>query len=224
MGAFAPASARNTGLDEAERELIFSLDDCVSFRPDLLQRAATAWTKGKCLAPTCVREDGTLVALPTGNRRGGVLCYPRELSLKLGGWEERFDGSPALEDWEHSERLSRHGVVWDDDPEAKVTLHAHKPHSGSPATSVGPAGYHKCPDLVFRLCLGQHRANRPWTSAQLANFEAESCPQFVNGQCRAQRDTFIGSPARTNFGCGWPARPSVEALNIMRTHEGDSNG
>lgn len=219
LGAFAPSSARNTGLAAAKGELAFGLDDCTSFRADLLQKASDSWVKGKCLAPNCVRETGERVALPQGNRRGGVLFYPRELAEKLGGYEERFDGSPALEDWEFSERLSNNGVVWNDDQEAKVTLHAHKPHSGAPAAEVGPAGYHKCPYCVFRLVMGQYRANVDWTKRQLAAFESPACTQMVNKQCRAQRDTYLGSKMRTEFNCCWPGRPTVEALNIIRTHE-----
>lgn len=228
MGAFAPASARNTGMSAAKGDLVFGLDDCSSFKPDLLQHASDAWQSGRCFVPRYVSESGSAVCIHSGVRRGGVLCYPRQLALSAGGYEERFDGSPALEDWEFTERLARLGAVWHDATDA-VTLHAHTPHSGKPANIDGPHGYHKCPYAVFHLVTGQDRANRPWTREQLAVFEADKCQLMQHENCIAQSGVYRKAPTKQVYNCAWPARPSAEALHIMQTHEsqawiGDGNG
>ena len=227
MGAFAPSSARNTGIAAAQGDLVFGLDDCSSFAPDLLQHAATSWQSGKCLVPRCVGDNGMNLCVHKGTRRGGVLFFPRKLAVDAGMYEERFDGSPALEDWEFSERLARLGAVWHDTDDT-VVLHAHRPHSGKPSTVDGAAGYHKCPYCVFHLVTGQDRANRPWTREQLAAFEADQCPLMQHENCIAQTVVYQRAPTKQVYGCAWTVRPSAEDLHIMQTHEsqtwiGDSN-
>lgn len=222
MRAFAPSSARNSGLAEAEGDLIFGLDDCTSFPANLLQLAATSWLKGRCVVPRCVRDDGSLVYLPQAQRRGGVLFYPRAQAIAIGGHEERFDGTPCLEDWAFSEKLAAKGVKWNDDPAAQVILHRHTPHEGKPASVAGSSGYHRCPWAVYRVVVDQPVGNRPWTAEQLNVFAAKVCPYLTEHGCRAQHDLYQGGANPAHFACSWPERPSVEALSIMRTHESSS--
>ena len=219
-GAFCAASARNAGLALARGDLVLGLDDCTSFGPDLLERAAASYARGTYLAPTCMTPQGTAVCLPDGLRRGGVLCYPRAFAVQLGGHEERFDGTVALEDWEFSDRLSRRGVEWDDDPEAKVVLHQHGGRPGTSAAEEGPLGYHRCPYAVLGLTLGQPRANVPWTPEQLDVFAAPRCPLLDEREnCKAQRALSPNLHPSARFPCNHGTRPDAETLAIMRGYE-----
>lgn len=221
LGAFCAASARNAGLRAARGGIVFGLDDCTSFPPTLIERVAAAFAQGWCLVPQYRHPNGALWAQNHGAaRRGGILAYPREFALKLGGYEERFDGGLALEDWEFSERLAAAGVRWLDAPDLAVTIHPHVARSAAHA-SKAPLGYQRCELAVYGLLHGQARANRPWTQEELLAF-GPTC-RFLDHdkQCKVMA-TLINTPSRhpgAKNPCCRPERPTAAALGIMSTYE-----
>lgn len=219
LGAFAPASARNTGLLAARGEVVLALDDCVTFGPKLLSWVDGMLRHGRCYVPRYMRPTGEVAALMDGQKRGGILTYPRELALKLGGWEERFDGVFALEDWEFSERLARNGVVWYDGDEA-VILRGHKPHEARPYSEAGPSGYYRCCWAVYRLTGGQAEANRPWTPDDLQVFTQARCRYITDDAgCKVQPHPLFDNRPSKLPPCMCPDRPGPAALAIMREYE-----
>lgn len=207
LHAKAPTTARNAGLTAACGDIVLGLDDCVEFGPHLLERAMDYAARSLWLAPAFGRPGDRRPAGPLVPQEhcGGILAYPREAALDVGGHEDRFVGTFALEDCEFSERLRRVcGLRFITDPTVHVTLHAHAP---------GQGGIFRCMEAVHGLLRDSRHANELWTAEQLACFTASRCP-FIKprGVCAVAVD---GQP------CHQPARPTEAALKIMRSYESD---
>jgi len=203
-GAFCPASARNRGLREARGDLVLGLDDCTSFDPFLLELAAGYAQSQRYLSVVCypaAREPPPRHQLvQPQSLAGGILSYPRERALAVGGHEERFDGAMALEDWEFSARL---GVSFYMDAAARVALHLHE---GRRRLSF------RCCHAVWALLRRQPRGNVPWTEEQRVAF-GEWCP-------------YAGERDGPNLHCGVNGgmcdhreRPDAEARAIIAGYE-----
>jgi len=208
LEAFCPSSARNTGLAVARGEIIFGLDDCSHFDGDLFQQIVEWWERGYCLVPNIVRDDVPSAALPQvpmrQERAGGIWAYPHQMARDVNGYDERFDGCLALEDWEFSERLINAGAKLMMHAAARVYLHPHGSRYGK---------LYRCAHATRELLRGQVRGNNPWTSAQLATFTDEWC-------------TFAGAMDGPNLRCATDAthcdtreRPSAEVVAIMSGYE-----
>jgi hypothetical protein len=201
-GTFAPSIARNTALAAAHGDIVFGLDDCVSFGPGLLALVMSYAARGLWLAPTYGPPGSASVGQPQPQALcGGIVAYPRALAIELGGWEARYTGCCAYEDWEFSARLGRNGVKFISDPTGHVTLHPHGSRHRGGAT--------RCCYLVDHLLKGQAKANVPWTPDQIAMFEAPKCP-LDEGLCKAGGGK-----------CKVP-RPTPEVIDIMRGYESQS--
>lgn len=205
LHAFNPSAARNTGLYLARGEVVFFLDDCTTFGPNLLGQIAARAMVGESLVPVYVRPDGSLWHWHDATHCGGIVSVPRQVCIDAGGWEERFAGTVSQEDWEFSQRMSRNGVVFFQSDEATVKLERHEPRSGQ--------NYHRCPHAVKKLVEGQTRANGKWTLEQLRVFTAPTCP-FAN-----RTESAIYCLARSKGGCAYDKRPSRQAIEIMQRWE-----
>lgn len=205
--AFAPSIARNAGLSVARSPIILGLDDCISFDEHLFKLVAQYGSHGWYLVPVPLvgRSD-----IPPGDhiddkvRGGGIISYPRKVALDLGGHEERFAGTSALEDFEFSERLHANGVRFGSMRDAKVRLHPHMSHRDDVC---------RCRHAVYGLLSGQEHANVPWTPEQLEVFSAPVCP------FRRPGPTQHLCAANGMAACEKEPRPSAEALEFMRTYE-----
>lgn len=207
LGAFSAATARNTGLLEARGDIVMGIDDCCSFGPRLVELVLDYASRGQFLAPTYSKPGSLHAGAPARQEMcGGIVAYQRKIALELGGWEERFNGSMAFEDWEFSTRLIRNGgVEFIADPEAHVTLYPHSPRQGR---------IQRCCHAVWKLLSGQPRANRPWSPVELEVFRSPVCPYLEADGCHAQ------PPSQNRYrGCDTPCRPSAEAVRIMETYE-----
>jgi len=196
LGAFAPSIARNTGLLSARGDIVFSIDDCTSFGPTLLEQIAHSAMAGEYVVPVYIKATGERWGWKDRTHCGGIISYPRAEALAAGGWEERFAGCYALEDWEFSGRLARRGVKFVQSDEAKATLEKHTPRK---------ADYLRCPWAVSALLDGQEVANGKWTTAQLSVFTAAECTFKQGDYCLA----------REKAGCPCPERPSHRAVSAM---------
>lgn len=206
---------RNAGLNKARGETILGLDDCISFGPRFLQLVANHAAQGRYLAPTLMQES---VATSTGavswmqlpayqDRAGGLLAYPRQLALDLGGHEERFTGCHSLEDWEFSKRLTSHGMKLVHDDIEHIKLYAH---------GFRIAKQERCAWEVYGLLRNQPLANRKWTRAEFDHFANPVCGFLHDGHCICKQE---------GQGCSCKQRPSEAALKIMRDYETeDTNG
>jgi len=200
LGTFAPSIARNTALAAARGDIVFGLDDCVSFDSHLLKHVVDYVARGLYLAPTYGAPGDRQSGPPHPQALcGGIVAYPRARAIELGGWEERFAACCAYEDFEFSERLGRNGVRFISDPAAHVTLHSH--------ISREKGGNWRCHEAIWHLLQGQARANVPWTPEQLSCFEARRCPLENAGHS--------GCPTGE---CKLP-RPTPETLALMRDYE-----
>ena len=183
-GAFAAASARNTGLiyaggDRDPRDVtVVALDDCYEMSPRFLERIAAhaATTPPSYVVPHLTggldREQrfGAPWGLDTGHHPGGIVSYPLDRAIAINGYDERYDGAAAYEDFDFTARLELAGVRWVRDEAVVASLRA--PHG---ARSTQP----KCGLLVWtmnherRACGGVDalRANLPWTADELHSFE-----------------------------------------------------
>lgn len=121
---------RNTGIVYCRGELIVNIDDCCELPPNFLLHYWTAWSAyNTCLAALWPdsgdnRSAGdtalvTQVAHPSHPDSHeprlspgvyGFGSYPREVALKLNGYNEWFDGGQGLEDCDWSIRLAQAGV------------------------------------------------------------------------------------------------------------------
>lgn len=206
LGAFCAASARNAGLALARGDVVFGADDCMVYPPTLLAHTAAYAARGEYLVPRYDCEMDAAKTVPTGRpvavtEAGGVLAYPRDIAVALGGHEERFDGCEAFDDFEFSARLSRHGARFVADPRIAVTLLKHTPRNGR--------GVLRCCHAVRHAVRDSRMANEPWTSGQLAAFTSPTCPHMNRGACLLSREA-----------CRYPDwRPSPATVEIMTTYE-----
>ena len=211
---FAPAIPRNDGLREAQGDIVFGLDDAVSFGPELLAAVLRYATAGRWLAPLWSTHDVPRASGPVvaQERCGGILAYPRALAIAQGGHEERFAGTEGLEDWNFSLRMTRAGCrfICDPSPGLRVTTH--------PTGKRHRLGLSRCCYAVDALVTGQPRANQPWTPEELACFSGPVCSFAVGAHCK-----LLGGPSGKNRAalrpCHRPERPSAETLAIMTNYE-----
>lgn len=201
-GAFCAASARNAGLVWARGDVVLGMDDCTWFGDRLLEQVSTYAEQNLYLVPRYANEGRQPPKMPPNplKRAGGILAYPRKVAIAAGGYEERMDACMALEDWEFSERLIRHGVTFVHDPECVVTLMNHLPHD---------AKQPRCCYEMRGLLGEQMVANRPWTFDQLTALSSPICTFADGTKCRIS----VGNI------CLHKTRPDAEALDIMHTYE-----
>lgn len=198
-GAFNPSAARNTGLNCARGDVVFFLDDCTSFGPNVLAQIAARAMVGQFLVPVYVRPNGSLWRWKDNCHCGGIITVPKIPCAEAGGWEERFAGTYSLEDWEFSSRMSRSGIVFTQSDECQVKLEAHEPRKGD---------YLRCPEAVYALLDGQNTANVPWTEAQFKVFSGPSCMLQSGSMCLLK-----------SVSCMCPIRPTETTLSIMQSYE-----
>jgi hypothetical protein len=198
--------ARNAGLKEARGETVLGLDDCISFGPRFLRLVADHVSRGEYLAPTLMQETGNAENPWTRlhqwpDAAGGLLAYPRQLALDLGGHEERFTGCHSLEDWEFCQRMVRNGMrlVHDDSEHIDLYKHGFK----------NPTQF-RCAWEVYGLVRGQQLANRKWTRAQYDHFADPVCGFLHDGHCAVKT---------SGQGCSCKPRPTAAALDIMLRYE-----
>jgi hypothetical protein len=147
---------RNTGIAVARGELVVNLDDIVHLPDRYLSGFARAWTyHGTCLAATW-RDNGD-VRLRMGEVARDALpgevygfgSYPVDLAVRLGGYDEAFDGAQGLEDGAWSHRLYRAGLpsklVWVDG----FRLHPQNGHDARAIDSEEPVV--KCCNAAWQV-------------------------------------------------------------------------
>lgn len=172
MGAFAVASARNTGLTWVQGGTVVGLDDCWSIGPRYLARIAELAAEGRYATAT-LSMTGTAYPpqppgeVPADQYCGGLTSYPLAAAVAINGWDERFDGGKGGEDCDFFDRLRRSGVRFVRDAEVAAVGH---PHDGRQLL------HPQCHKLVCELGLrrrlaGRLRANEPWTHDELDAFE-----------------------------------------------------
>jgi hypothetical protein len=172
LGAFAAASARNTGLVYARGATVVALDDCYEMNPRFLECVAAHAAAGRYVVPRLGggldREQrfGAPWGFDCGHHPGGIIAYPLDRAIAINGYDERYDGAAAYEDFDFSARLELAGVSWVRDDDVVATLHA--PHAARRAQP-------KCGLLVWclnraRRATGELRGNAPWTVEELHEF------------------------------------------------------
>jgi hypothetical protein len=203
--AFNPASPRNDGLAAARGEVIFGLDDRVTFGPRLLEGVAQYAAQGMFLAPVWktprqLRTGGQVVPVELC---GGDLAYPREVAISVGGHPEEFAGTLAFEDWSFSKRMSKAGCEFVCDPNPELHITAYKgSHTQRP-------GMVRCCYAVRELSDAHAHSNQPWTPEEIEHaFAGPTCGFDRGGCCTITRRA-----------CAQQNRPSAETVAIMRTYE-----
>jgi len=204
LGAFAAASARNTGLIHAgqghdPRDVtVVALDDCYEMSPRFLERVAAHAAEGRYVVPRLAngpdREQrfGAPWHFDTGHHPGGIVTYPLDRAIAINGVDERYDGCAAYEDIDFTARLELAGVTWTRDEEVVASLHA--PHARRHSQP-------KCGMLVWLLNRARRQAsgalalqaNQPWTLDELHAFE--TCGREANPPCcryTLQHDPHVG--------------------------------
>jgi hypothetical protein len=191
-GAFAPASARNSGLLATTGETVLGLDDCVTFGPDLLRGVHDHAQRGEYMALEYVAKSDAQVPgkLREVKQCGGLVAYPREVALATGMHDERFDGAEAYEDIEFSERLQLAGVRFFMDGRLRVVLHRHERMKRKLA---------KCAILAYHLVKGGTVANVPWTSKQI-DLLCRPCKFLAGRKCHITMDRCRSRAASTKAG------------------------
>lgn len=202
--AFAPSIPRNDGLRAAQGEVVFGLDDGVSFGLELLAAVYRYANAGQYLAPVWkgpsdLRTGGS-VTRP--QQCGGILAYPRALAVELGGHPEAFAATIALEDWSFSSRLVRHGCQFVCDPSPALHVITHR------TGATQRPGVARCCYAVQELTDRHPTANQPWGPGELDFAFGPVCGFLQNGACSI-----------TTRPCTERDRPSAAALDIMRTYE-----
>jgi hypothetical protein len=201
MGVFAAASARNSGMLVADGDVILGLDDCVSFDNVFLEMIVDYARRGQYLAPLCCPPGDLRTRQPPRRQKdiGGVLSYPRETAIRLGMYDERFDGTEAFEDLEFSHRLAAvGGVEFYADDSVRAVLHPHNERKRRLA---------RCAKLVNHLLHDSQCGNEPWTIEQLETL-CTPCRFSLNKRCQVDK-----------LGCRGMNIPSSETVEIMRSYE-----
>jgi hypothetical protein len=173
MGAFAPNSARNTGLAWARGVTVVGLDDCWEIGPRYLSRVAELAANGIYTTATLRMVDDSVAYapqpigdVPADQYCGGLTSYPLTIAVAINGWDERFDGSSGG-DCDFFDRCRRSGVRFVRDGEVMALGHPH---------GVRQLAHPRCEKLVCDVGLNRRgdgllRANEPWTHAELDAFE-----------------------------------------------------
>ncbi len=153
----AIAGARNTAAAYARGDLLVFVDDCTELLPSFLEAAVDLHGRGKIPTRVYLdgrdvlpRKKTTLELLrecsfgpdPVWQRQGcpkdltewelsgnacGVFAVPREIFLKLNGFDENFDGNWGCEDIEFWTRLDRLGLPRVGRADLAVVRWAHRP-------------------------------------------------------------------------------------------------
>jgi hypothetical protein len=186
---------RNTGIAAASGDLVVNLDDCCELPPHYLEMFAAAWEEGYCLA-TCwpdsgdSRRRGLVKLLPDGTtlpRIYGFGSYPREVALRLNGYDEAYDGSQGLEDVDWSSRLARADVKMALEEFDGFKLHMQSFHDGRCIDLERPVV--KCCNCAWQL----QRVRRRVGIANVARLWDEESMRFLRGPCQLLRsDHFCG--------------------------------
>ena len=220
--AFAPASARNTGLTWARGRVIVALDDCYSFGPYFLERIAALTDRDQYPVIAHRPLGGTAETyvveapreLPSAQRHGGLITYPIAAAEVINGWDERFDGVRAREDWDHFDRLRAVGVHFVTDPAIYVTTHPHRPCERRALRCI-PLAWHLA---QTRLAAGEVRGNAPWSDAELAAWthcpHASPATDNPGMMCAVNPD---GPNCVVYGGTGEPCGPA--ARELIETYE-----
>jgi len=188
-------AAMNRGALEARGEILLFLDDDIVPDPRLLQAHLNAHSAhsgdlvaGRVLQPWHEDDHGSdpftkTLSEPKTEFMGGNFSIPRELLMKLGGFDENFKGAAYSFEREFADRLLEHGhTIWYE-PSALIR-HLH--HStggtrskGSHLTSWNPrhpvgAYYYlfvsprvkwravKALQRLFRSVVTRHHLKAPW--------------------------------------------------------------
>lgn len=173
IGAFAPNSARNTGLAWAQGATVVGLDDCWTIGPRYLARIAELAASGLYAAATLRMSDNSAVfapqplgEVPAEQYCGGLTSYSLSIAVAINGWDERFDGSSGG-DCDFFDRCRRSGIRFVRDSEVAAVGYSHGGrHLSHP----------RCEKLVCELGLRRRngsllRGNEPWTHAELDAFD-----------------------------------------------------
>ena len=195
---------RNTGIAHCRGELIVNLDDCCELPPYYLEMFWHAWKNhGTCLSPLW-HESGD--SRPKGDVQGvpqvrhqlhadlyevrpnppvfGFGSYPREVALWLNGYNEWFDGSQALEDFDWSTRLLKRGVKMHLAPVPGFKIHAQSPHDPRVIDPDEPLV--KCCNQSWwaaRVKRGVNIANHTWPEGVCEELVGP-CFLLDGGRCR----------------------------------------
>lgn len=174
MKKVAISAYRNTAIAAARGELCINLDDCCELPPTFVSTFWREWTERKRCAAMAWPED-CLPADHRGEGHGdkrplglvtechayGFSSFPRELALKLNGYDEAYDGGRGLEDMDFSIRLRCAGLE-----QTLVAL----PGFNHGATQCGHD-----PDAVdpvrpvVKCCNAAWQTQRIWRHVQVAN-------------------------------------------------------
>ena len=177
QGAFAPNSARNTGLCYARGEVVTGLDDCYELAPRYLWRTAQLAAAGQYPTAVLRQIDSSvdygpqpLGPLGPDDIAGGLTAYPLAAAITLNGWDERYDGASG-EDVDYTFRLRMVGVTLVRHPDVAVVGHDHGPRT---------APHPRCCAIVgalgdARRAAGRLRSNEPWSPAELVAFDPRVC-------------------------------------------------
>lgn len=117
---FSVCAYRNTGIAAARGELIVNLDDCCELPPKYLGEFWDAWSRRSvAFSPSWPESGDARMEAPkekrvqmvhSPNQVYGFGSYPRELALRLNGYDEAYDGSRGLEDADWGTRLLLSGL------------------------------------------------------------------------------------------------------------------
>lgn len=210
LGAFSPANARDAGLRMARGSIAVGLDDCAETPPRLLEAVAGFAEKGRWLAPM-FGPPGTLMAGGVSRHTvcGGLVAYPVELALAMGGHDRRFDGCRSHEDWEFSRRLGRAGCQFITDGSMRIVLHPHR--------RIPPRIF-RCADLVYALLKDSEHANEPWRPEQMRALTGP-CPCGLPSRTNQPQCTVRNGHCRFRDPVTDQGRQTPDAIRIVTTWE-----
>ncbi len=175
------ANGYNTGIIQADGELLLLLSSGCEFGPDALWLCWDWHVKGYAAAfmydwvqgarvtrpdtrrDSLIQHDGVQYFMPEPGKfyAGfyGHQCCPLAMALKVNGFDELYDGTKGGQDVEFGVRLSRAGQVFVHDENLELREHAHKDLPWG--TVLDPDSENARWD-VFRRLLGLCRYDRPF--------------------------------------------------------------
>lgn len=171
IGKVAICAYRNAGIAACRGDLIINLDDCCVLPPNFVVRYWTTWRRhGLALGATWpgrgdARAPGDTSA--TGEIVYGFGSYPRELAVKLNGYDEAYDGAQGLEDADWSIRLRMAGLRQHLTPIPGFDIEKQSPHA---ATAIDPER------PIVKCCNAAWQCQRVARSVLIAN-RAELWPE-----------------------------------------------
>lgn len=121
----AISAARNTAAAYARGDFLIFLDDCVELMPSFVEAAVDVHRSGEIPTRVAIRIGPVVDVDPTWRDRGcpmdrrtwklsgqagSVFALPREVFLRINGFDENFDGNWGCEDQELWARVDRLGL------------------------------------------------------------------------------------------------------------------